>query len=277
VQIGASTRLLALVGDPVAHSLSPAMHNAAYRALGLDAVYVALRVPATAVSTVFQALAATGGAGNVTVPHKEAAERSVTRKTDVCARAGACNTFWTEDGVLVGDNTDVAGVRAALAALGANGGGGGRWLVIGTGGSARAVAVAAADAGAALWVRSRHPERAREFTTWASQIGVHAEPAHGPVEVDTAINATPLGLGDRDPLPIEPKDLRGVRTALDLVYTPGGTRWVRTLRERVKDVAASDGRDVLVQQGAAAFSRFFPGIPAPVDVMRAAVERALRA
>ncbi len=274
MQIGASTRVLALVGDPVAHSLSPAMHNAACRALGIDAVYIALRVPPSAVSTVLQALAATGGAGNVTVPHKEAAERSLTRKTDVCVRAGACNTFWTEDGVLVGDNTDVAGVRGALAALGANGG---RWLVIGTGGSARAVAVAAADAGAALWVRSRHPDRAREFTTWASQIGVRAQPAHGPVEVDTAINATPLGLGDRDALPIEPKDLRGVRTALDLVYTPGGTRWVRTLRERVKDVAASDGRDVLVQQGAAAFSRFFPGIAAPVEVMRAAVERALRA
>jgi shikimate dehydrogenase len=276
VEIGASTRLLTIVGDPVAHSLSPAMHNAAYRALGLNAVYVALRVPASAVSAVFQALAATGGAGNVTVPHKEAAERSVARKTDVCARAGACNTFWTEDGVLVGDNTDVAGVRGALAALGSNGRGG-RWLVIGTGGSARAVAVAAADAGATLWVRSRHPDRARAFTTWASQIGVRAEATHGPVEVDTAINATPLGLGDRDPLPIEPKELRGVRTALDLVYTAGGTRWVRTLRERVKDVAASDGRDVLVQQGAAAFSRFFPGIAPPVEVMRAAVERALRA
>jgi len=275
VEIGASTRLLALVGDPVAHSLSPKMYNAAFRALGLDAVYVALRVPASAVSPMFQALAVAGAAGNVTVPHKEAAERSVTRKTDVCARTGACNTFWTEDGVLVGDNTDVAGVRGALAALGVNGGG--RWLVIGTGGSARAVAVAAADAGATLWVRSRHPERAREFTTWASQIGVRAQPAHGPVEVDTAINATPLGLGDRDPLPIEPKDLRGVRTALDLVYTRGGTRWVRTLRERVKDVATSDGRDVLVQQGAAAFRRFFPEIAAPVEVMRAAVERALRA
>ena len=274
MEISAKTRVFAVIGDPVAHSLSPAMHNAAFRALGLDAVYVALRVSPDALSQVLAMQAATRGAGNVTVPHKEAVERSVTRKTDVCKRVGACNTFWTEDGVLVGDNTDVVGVRGALAALGSNGGG--RWLVIGTGGSARAVAVAAADAGAALWVRSRHPDRARAFTTWASQIGVRAEAAHGPIEVDTAINATPLGLGDGDPLPIEPKDLRGVRTALDLVYTAGGTRWVRTLRERVKNVAASDGRDVLVQQGAAAFSRFFPGIAAPVEVMRAAVERALR-
>ena len=276
MEIGASTRLLTVIGDPVAHSLSPAMHNAAYRALGLDAVYLALRVPVAAVSPVLNALAATGGAGNVTVPHKEAVERSVARKTDVCARAGACNTFWTEDGALVGDNTDVAGVRAALASLGVTrGGGGSRWLVIGTGGSARAVAVAAADEGAALWVRSRHPDRARDFVAWAKQLGVRAEPAHGPIEVDAAINATPLGLAEGDALPLDPKDLRGARMALDLVYARGGgTRWVRTLL--AKGVTACDGREVLVAQGAAAFSRFFPGTAAPVEVMRAAVERALR-
>jgi len=278
METGASTRLLTIIGDPVAHSLSPAMYNAACRALGLDATYLALRVPAGggALATVLKALSATGGAGNVTVPHKEAVERSVARKTDVCARVGACNTFWTEDGVLVGDNTDVAGVRAALAALGANGG---RWLVVGTGGSARAVAVAAADAGAALWVRSRHPDRARAFAAWAKQLGggAHAEAAHGPIEVDAAINATPLGLGERDPLPIDPKDLRGVRVALDLVYARGGTRWVRAIQSRGSGVAVSDGREVLVRQGAAAFGRFFPGTAAPVEVMRAAVERALRA
>ena len=276
METGASTRLLTVIGDPVAHSLSPAMHNAACRALGLDATYLALRVPAGALATVLKALGATGGAGNVTVPHKEAVERSVARKTDVCARAGACNTFWSEDGVLVGDNTDVAGVRAALSTLGAFSGNGGRWLVIGTGGSARAVAVAAADAGATLWVRSRHPDRARAFAAWAKQFGAHAEAAHGPIEVDVAINATPLGLSERDPLPIEPKDLRGVRVALDLVYARGGTRWVRALQGRGNGVAVSDGREVLVHQGAAAFSRFFPGTAAPVEVMRAAVERALR-
>ena len=105
---------------------------------------------------------------------------------------------------------------------------------------------------------------------------MRAEVAHGPVEVDAAINATPLGLGERDPLPIDPKDLPGVRMALDLVYGRGETRWVRALRERAKQVAACDGREVLVRQGAAAFSRFFPGMAAPLEVMRAAVERALR-
>jgi shikimate dehydrogenase len=267
MEIGASTRLLAVIGDPVAHSLSPLMHNAAYRALGLDAVYVALRAPAAAVPSVLQALAAAGAAGNVTIPHKEAVERSVTRKTDVCQRAGACNTFWSEGGVLVGDNTDVPGVRAALGELGVDGD---RWLVLGTGGAARAVAVAAADAGAALWVRSRHPDRAQQFAAWAS-----ASVAHGPVAVDVVINATPLGLAAGDPLPLDPKDLPGVRAALDLVYAAGETRWVRALRAR--GVTARDGREMLVQQGAAAFARFFPETAAPVDVMRAAVERALRA
>src|SRR6266516_4652929 len=149
-EVSASTRLLAVIGDPVAHSLSPSMYNAAIRVLGLDAVYVALRTPAPTLATLLAALAGAGGAGNVTVPHKEAAERCVARKTDVCARVGACNTFWTEHGALVGDNTDVAGILACLRQLGVDGGGGrggggGRWLVVGTGGAARAVAVAAAE------------------------------------------------------------------------------------------------------------------------------------
>jgi shikimate dehydrogenase len=274
VEISANTRLLVVIGDPVAHSLSPLMHNAACRALGLDAVYVALRVPAEALAAFLAAQPATGGAGNVTVPHKEAVEGSVARKTDVCARVGACNTFWTEAGALVGDNTDVRGVRSALDQMGV--GRGGRWLVIGTGGSARAVAAAAADCGAALSVRSRNAGRAAQFAAWANGLGggVRTEVAMGPVEVDVAINATPLGLAGHDPLPADPKDLPGVRVGLDLVYARGETRWVHALRGH--GVTAQDGREMLLHQGAAAFGRFFPGTAAPIDVMRAAVERALR-
>lgn len=273
MEISAKTRLLTVIGDPVAHSLSPAMHNAAFRALGLDAVYVALRVPAAALSQVLQMQVATQGAGNITVPHKEAVERSVSRKTDVCARVGACNTFWIEDGALIGDNTDVFGVTAALSRIGAPAQGA-RWLVVGTGGSARATAVAAADLGATLFVRSRDSGRAKDFAVWANDIGARAQVANGPVEIDVAINATPLGLAGHDPLPVDVKHIPGVQRALDLVYAPGETRWVHALRER--GIAAADGREMLVQQGAAAFERFFPGQSAPVEVMRAAVHRALR-
>lgn len=273
MEIGASTRLLAVIGDPVAHSLSPTMHNGAIRALGLDAVYVALRTPAAALPAVLASLAAVHAAGNVTVPHKEATERSLARKTDLCARVGACNTFWSEDGALVGDNTDVPGVLAALRELGADGAG--RWLVIGTGGSARAVAVAAAETRAELYVQSRSPQRARDFAQWAGSVGATAHAAQGPLPADVVVNATPLGLRADDPLPLDPRDVKEAQVALDLVYFAGETKWVRALR--AAGVRAGDGRGMLVHQGAAAFVRFFPGQAAPVAVMRAAVDRALGA
>ena len=264
---------MAVIGDPVEHSLSPAMHNAACRALGLDAVYVALRCPPATLPSVLTACAAVGAAGNVTVPHKEAAERCLTRKTDLCARVGACNTFWSEHGQLVGDNTDVAGVLASLRQLGAEGAP--QWLLIGTGGAARAVAVAAAEARAALHVLSRDAGRAAQFADWARSRGAEAHPARGDLIPDVAINATPLGLKESDPLPLDTPRMRGLRAALDLVYAPGETRWVRGLR--AAGVMAQDGREMLVQQGAAAFSHFFPGARAPMEVMRAAVAHALRA
>jgi len=270
----AEPRFLALLGDPVSHSLSPTMHNAAMRALGIPGSYVALRAPAPSLGTVLSALTAVGAAGNVTVPHKEAAAGYVARKTDACERAGACNTFWVEEGALVGDNTDVAGVTAALARLGV--GRGGRWLVLGTGGSARAVAAAAADAGAILHVRSRRAETARRFVAWARErLALQVREAADDV-ADVVINATPLGLRDSDPLPLDPGRLDAGAVALDLVYRSGGTRWLRALGTG-GDRRAGDGRDMLVAQGAAAFERFFPGVRAPVEVMRAAVERALRA
>jgi shikimate dehydrogenase len=273
MEIGGSTRLLAVLGDPVAHSLSPIMHNAACRALGLDAVYVALRVPARVLPEVLKSLAAVGAAGNITVPHKEAAERCVTRKTDLCARTGACNTFWTDGADLVGDNTDVAGIRAALLELDVDGAG--RWLVIGTGGSARAVALAASSAKAQVLVKSRDAGRARAFAEWAGSIGVRASAAGPGESADVAVNATPLGLRAGDALPADPAALRGTRVALDLVYATGGTPWVRAVQ--AAGLRAADGREVLLHQGAAAFSRFFPDQRPPLEVMRAAVGRALGA
>ena len=272
MEINARTRLLAVIGDPIAHSLSPVMYNAALGALGLDAVYVALRAPAAALPALFTGLAAVGGAGNVTVPHKEAAERCLARKTDLCSRVGACNTFWTERGELVGDNTDVAGLLACLQQLGGHDG---SWLVVGTGGAARAAAIAAGEARAQLHVLSRDAARAQAFAEWARSHGVRAEPARGALEPDVAINATPLGLKESDPLPLDPARAPRLSAALDLVYAPGETRWVRTLR--AAGVPAQDGRELLVRQGVAAFTRFFPDHAAPVEVMRAAVGRALRA
>lgn len=268
-RVSASSRLLVVLGDPVSHSLSPAMHNAAITALGLNAVYVALRVDTTALPHLIRALEAVGVAGNVTLPHKTAVARLLIRLTPIAKELGAVNTFWPEGGRLVGDNTDVSGLLDALDSLDPEG----PWLVAGTGGSARAVAAAARERGVTLLVRSRDAARAATFAAWARQLGADALVDDGR-PAGTAINATPLGLNPQDPLPFSDERLDGCRAALDLVYRPGGTPWVRRLKAR--GIPAADGRSMLVAQGAHAFERFFPGCRAPREIMAAAVERELK-
>jgi shikimate dehydrogenase len=270
LRVRATSRLLAVLGDPIAHSLSPEMHNAAIAGLGLDAVFVALRVPLDAVAAVLDACAALGVAGNVTVPLKQAAAAHVGQLTPLARALGAVNTFWTDGGVLHGDNTDVAGLDETLGALGAEP----PWLVCGSGGSARALAAAAGRRGVPLLVRSRSAERARAFCRWAATLDGHPTviPDDGR-PIATVVNATPLGLSPDDAEPLPESRWRGAAVALDLVYRPGETTWVRACRAR--GLRAADGRDVLVAQGAHAFERFFPGQPAPREMMRAAVARAL--
>ncbi|MGH7732215.1 MAG: shikimate dehydrogenase family protein [Gemmatimonadales bacterium] len=265
--ISGRTRVFALLGDPVAHSLSPVMQNAAFRVLGLDAAYIALKCAAEQVASLAVELAAAGGGGNATIPHKGVLAAALARPSASVGAIGGANTFWGDDGALAGDNTDVAGILDALALLEAPGS---AWLVIGTGGSARAVAAAAAEQGAALAVRSRDQARADRFGEWAAGRGVAAA---DPAACEVLINATPLGLQSGDALPARPQDHPRARWALDLVYAPGTTPWVRAMARA--GLRAIDGREVLVGQGRLAIERWFPGIRAPVDVMRAAVQRAL--
>lgn len=266
--ISGSTRVFALLGDPVGHSLSPAMQNAAFRVLGLPAVYVAFRCGGNDVVGLMRALARAGGGGNVTVPHKEAAAAALDAPGARARAAGACNTFWACDGGVAGDNTDIAGVLAAVDELDPPAG---SWLIAGTGGGARAAALAARERGAAVAVRSRDAARQRAFESWAVEAGLALAPAEA---CTVLVNATPLGLGADDPAPIAPDTAPHAAAALDMVYAPGETRWVRTLR--AAGLRAVDGRTMLVAQGAAALERWFPGVRAPVEIMRAAVDAALR-
>jgi shikimate dehydrogenase len=266
--ISGNSRVFAILGDPVAHSLSPAMHNAAFRALGLDAVYVALRVSAEQLPGLLRSIASGGGGGNVTVPHKEAAARALALPSPRVASLGACNTFWGGEGGVHGDNTDVDGVADALDRLDAPAT---RWLIAGTGGAARSVVAAAVLRGAAVAIRSRDAGRRRDFERWASGQG--ATLAATP-ECEVLINTTPLGLHAGDHLPIAVEEAPGARVAFDLVYARGETAWVRLMRQ--EGLRAADGRAMLVAQGAAAFRRWFPEEDPPLDVMRAAVTDALR-
>ncbi len=134
------------------------------------------------------------------------------------------------------------------------------------------MAAGARDRGASLAVASRDPARAREFVEWARALGVDAFADDGRA-VDTVINSTPLGLKPDEALPVTDERMDSATAALDLVYAPGETRWVRHCRER--GLRAADGRVMLVAQGAHAFQRFFPDALAPRDIMTAAVNRGL--
>lgn len=265
MEIRGSTRVYALLGDPVAHSLSPLMQNAAFRALGLDAVYVALRCTAESLDGVMDALLRQGGGGNVTIPHKEVAATVLARRSGY--DLPVCNTFWSEAGVARGAETDSEGIVMALNRLDAPEG---PWGVIGSGGSARAALFAAHRAGVGIAVKSRSAERADQMAGLAAGLGVPVAPLE---TCPVVINCTPLGLGEREPLPIAADEIPAARLALDLVYRQGETAWVRAMRAAGR--GAADGREVLVEQGAAAFERWFPGRQAPREVMRAAVRAAL--
>ena len=270
MEISGKSRLLAIVGDPVTHSLSPAMYNAAFAALGLDAVYVAIHADGVSLPHVIRAFEAIGVAGNVTVPHKVAVASLLIRLTGTAKELEAVNTFWPENGRLIGDNTDVKGVLDAVDRLDVDG----PWVVAGTGGVARAVAAAARDRGVALLVRSRVAQRAREFVDWAEELGVDDVREDDGAEVAIAINATPLGLASDDPLPFDDTIVDRAAAGFDTVYAAGGTRFAAYFRRVGKP--ATDGRTMLVGQGAAAFERFFPDRRAPYEILAAAVERGLR-
>jgi shikimate dehydrogenase len=247
MMITATTRLVALLGHPVAHSLSPRMQNAAFAARALDWTYVACDVQPDALPAAVAGLRALGFAGaNVTIPHKGAVTGLCDELDDLSRRSGAVNTLVFRDGGrIVGANTDGPAVASAVDAHGAH------VLVLGRGGAARAVAAALEGVGAA----SVHLA-SRADPDWPPPVG----------DATILVNATPL----RDEAPVPPRPHQQV---VDLTYRPDGRS--TALVAAARDVGCStvvDGLEILVRQGAAAFE-LWTGVPAPIDVMRAAVAR----
>lgn len=260
---GASTRVFALLGQPVAHSLSPRMQNAGFRAAGLDAVYVAVPCVGEDLAGMMRTLARAGGGGNVTVPHKALALGA--GQPDAAAIAvGAANLFGGREGALVVGNTDVSGLEALLDRLDA---GRSAWAIAGTGGSARAAVVVAQRRGARVWVQSRTPTRQLAFQEWAASCGVGVA---DPAECEVVINATPMGLSPDDPMPVQLRDYPALRAVADLTYRKDGTTAL-VHEARGNGLAAADGREMLLVQGMAAWALWFPGVAPPEEVMRAAL------
>jgi len=272
--ITSSTRVLALLGDPVGHSLSPVIQNAAFRHAGVDGVYVAVRCAADDLFGFMRGLSRAGGGGNITLPHKEKAASVVDVPSDAVRRTGACNTFWGgPDGRVHGDNTDVDGFRrAATAFVGSLKGA--RVLLLGAGGAARATLMGLLlEEVDEVVLLNRSTERARAV---ARRIGgAHARVASLAEELrgqsfDLAVNATRVGLAPGDPSPLDFEILARVGAAMDLVYGAEPTPFVRAAE--AFGVRAADGSEMLVQQGAAAFERWW-GREAPAQAMRDALGR----
>jgi shikimate dehydrogenase len=255
-----------LLGDPVAHSLSPAMHNAAFRALGVDALYEARRVTSAELGGIVQALHREPYLGaNVTIPHKEAVLGLVDDYSDVVERTGAANTLVRERDRVRAHNTDVQGFRDALAEAHVEPAGR-RVLVLGAGGAARAVVAALADAGADVDVSARRDDQARQVARIAGRRGRGRVWPRALDGYDLVVNATPLGLHGEDPLAgvMLPPAVRVV----DLVPIATTTPLVR--RARAAGCAAIDGLPMLLHQAAASF-QLWTGRPAPLAVMRSAL------
>jgi shikimate dehydrogenase len=264
---------LVLVGHPVAHSLSPALQNAALRYVGLPIVYEAVDVAPRALDDVVRRLIAARAAGNVTIPHKEAVARLCTRLDAVADRVNAVNAFRVaDDGALEGTNTDVGGFDAlareagALRAMA-------RVAVLGAGGSAAAVLAALERwSGATVVLFNRNATRAAALASRFSIVEtVASTPAQAVQDATVVVNATSLGLREGDPFPVRIEDLRSGAVVLDLVYRSGETAWVKAARARGH--AALDGFCMLLEQGALAFEWWF-AIAAPRDVMREAIAAA---
>jgi shikimate dehydrogenase len=260
-----------LVGNPVGHSLSPPMHEAAYEALGMDARYVTFEADPDRIETAIEGAAALGVAGlNVTIPFKESVLDLVEPDT-TATRIGAVNTLDFSTDPPRGYNTDAAGARRALAHHDVDVGGT-RALLLGAGGAARAIAVMLAEAGAEIHVANRTRSRAESLAE-----DVDGE-AHGLDEVepvmrsaDLLVNATSVGM-ETDESPVPASVLHEDLVVMDAVYAPLETRLLR-------DAAAAgartiDGAWMLLYQGVEAFERW-TGRDPPVEAMNTALRSSL--
>ena len=270
--VTSTTRLAAVIGDPVRHSMSPTIHNAGFAACGIDAVYVALPVSEGHAAEAIHAMRTFGLMGySVTMPHKAAVLASCDELTDTAKMLGSVNCVFWRDDKIVGDSTDGDGfVRGLQADLGVSVSGL-RCVLYGAGGAAGAVAYALAQAGATeVVVVNRTASKATTVANLAGEVGRVGTPADL-ATADLVINATPLGMGSTDHVDAVPFDvavLHGDAVVSDLIYHPAET--VLVAQARARGLAAQNGLAMLVHQAVVAFEHW-TGVDAPVDAMTAAV------
>jgi len=280
-----STHRVGLLGWPVEHSVSPAMHNAAFDALGLPWRYTLLPTPPGRIETALTNLKAQGYRGaNVTVPHKQAVLPHLDAISDAARAIGAVNTIVVQEDRLIGHNTDGDGFLAALLESGFAPHGR-RALVLGAGGAARAIVYALAQSGCVIAIHNRTVGRAvqlahdmQDATAGAPVTWVPVSTALAGLDLaqfDLLVNATPVGTwprSDASPWP-ETLPMPPHWTVFDLVYNPADTRLLA--QARAAGATAVGGLGMLVYQGVLAFERWTGHAP-PIEIMRAAAREALK-
>ena len=266
--ISGQTRVAGVIGWPVRHSRSPAIHNAAYAATGLDWTYLAFPVPPGESGRALRGMAALGIEGlSVTMPHKAAVAAAVDRLTDDAIALGAVNCVARDGDLLVGHNTDGGGLVDSLRIDEGIDPAGMRCLVVGAGGAARAVVRALARAGAdRVAVQSRRADRAAAAAELAGTVGALA----GDDDLRSAelvVHATPVGMGDDRSVPFDAARCAADAVIVDLVYHPEVTALLAEATGAGR--RAVGGLGMLVHQAARAFE-LWTGQPAPIAAMAAA-------
>jgi shikimate dehydrogenase len=267
--INGHTKIYGILGRPVAYSLSPAMHNAAFQELGINAVYLPFPVTDLAQAVAGIRGLAIGGA-SVTIPFKEEIIPLLDELDPQAARMGAVNTVVNREGRLIGYNTDWLGAVTALKAQTSIAGE--HVLLLGAGGAARAIAFGILENGGRVTITDLDAPRAE---TLARELAVEAIALNALAQCPASIliNATPVGMApDLEGLPIEPELLKCYALVMDIVYRPLLTRLLR--EAQAHGARTIDGLQMLIHQATAQFE-LWTGKPAPLEIMSRAAYAAL--
>ena len=282
-KINGQTRIVGVIGDPVQHSRSPQMHNAAIVERKLDYVYVPFHVRSGELREAIEGFKALNVLGvNVTIPHKQTVMSILDDVSHEATLIGAANTLIFCDGRVSGDNTDAQGFLRAMTEEGIDIPVGGSAVVLGAGGAARAVVVALALSGLGLiTVANRTGWKAIQFEkdlatiseTEISAVDLASNQLNSAIRsADLLVNTTSVGMQETDQLLIDPDSLNPGTIVYEIVYTPPETPLLRVARE--KGCQTIGGIGMLVHQGAIAFEKWI-GIVPNVETMRIALEQAL--
>lgn len=287
--IQGTTKLLGVIGDPVEHSLSPVMHNAAIAEMGVDYVYLPFPIKSTDLDAALAGFAAIGVEGfNITIPHKQAILSRLSQVSKIAEAVGAVNTVWRTSGGWEGTNTDVVGFLAPLKNINSINT---FWsektaVILGNGGASRAVVAGCAELGITdIYVVGRNRQKLENFRqSWLDS------PLALPVQVETwenlpdiirqadlLVNTTPVGMYPHvENSPVTEAAMNGLKSdaiAYDLIYTPSPTQFLTLAKAR--GAITIDGLEMLVQQGASALQLWLKQ-SVPVGVMRQSLQSRLR-